>query len=475
MYNLRDYQQKFIAAIRGAYRNGSKAPLAVAPTGSGKTVVLSYIAASAAEKGQQTCILVHRQELISQTAITLTEGGIPHRICAPVGIIKNAIEAEREVTRRSCYDPDAKTVIASVQTLVHRMDEYPAFSFLMVDEAHHARAETWRKILNAYPASRLLGVTATPERLDGEGLGVNSGGYFDSLILGPTVGELINAGYLSRPRVFAPPSNLDLKGIKIIAGDYAKNELAQRVSKINIAGDVISHYRRLADGVPALAFCVTVAHARAVADEFRQAGYSAECLDGTMDDVTRRRLITDLAAGRLNVLASCEIISEGTDIPRVGAVIELRPTKSLGLYLQQVGRGLRPFPGKSETIILDHVGNTERHGFPDDEREWSLKGRKRSGRQREGNDSISLRQCLNCYAIYPIGVNICPQCGQAVPKSAMEIKQIDTELIEVARKEARHEQGKARTIEALTAIGEQRGYKNPYAWARYVHGGRKGA
>lgn len=478
MKELRDYQLKSVADVRNAFRNGALAPLLVSPTGSGKTVIISHICNQLNNKGRRSLVLAHRQELVTQTSAALADNGIHHSICAANEVIRTATKFHLKETGRSFYRYESEIMVASIQTFVNRMADYPPFDFILIDEGHHAVAGTWMKVLNAYPSAKLLGFTATPERLDGKGLGKHCGGIYDALVIGPSVQSLIDRGYLTKPRVFAPPMQLDLKGIKTVAGDYDRKELGFRMEKPRIVGDVVEHYRKLCGGVPAIAFCATVEHAQKMAEAFREAGFQSACIDGKMDDFSRRQAIDDLGKGKINVLTSCEIVSEGTDIPRVGAAILLRKTKSLGLYLQQVGRALRPYPGKSETIILDHVGNCDMHGLPEEDRVWTLDGRKsnKSGNTGGNNSSIggpAVRSCLKCYAVYSSALSACPICGTPAPKSRAEIEQIEGELIEYAKRTQRAEQGKARELEDLIKIGTNRGYKNPVAWAKHVISGRR--
>lgn len=365
---LRPYQVQAVAELRDCYRRGARAPLYQLPTGGGKTVVFCHISEGATKRGKSVWIVVHRQELLYQCSRALEGLGVMHGLIAPG------------------FTPGIEHVqVASVQTLVKRLDSGRAAppDLIVLDEAHHATAGSWRKIIEACPNSRLLGVTATPVRLDGQGLGVAGGGVFDALVSGPTIPELIAQGFLSPPVVYAPPTQLDLSGVRMVGGDYAQGEIGRRMDKPTITGDVVAHYRRICNGAPAIAFCASVEHAKHVAADFRGAGFRAESLDGKMPDGQRKTLIDELGRGHLNVLTSCDIVSEGTDIPVVMAAILLRPTASMGLYLQQVGRALRPAPGKTRAVILDHVGNCLRHGLPDEDREWSLAGVVR--RSREGN------------------------------------------------------------------------------------------
>lgn len=478
---LRDYQRSFIAGIHRQYANGRKAPLAVLPTGGGKTACLAYIADSTAEKNLRSAITVHRQELVLQTSLTLARADVWHRIVAPDPVIKAAIQAMHRELGRSRFNSEAPNTVASIQALVRRPDE--RFDFLNMDEAHHSVAGSWQTVIARNPDAWLLGVTATAERLDGRGLGTEYGGPFDSLVLGPSTADLIADGYLSPPRVYAPAQQLDFSDVHTLAGDFKRDEAAAKMDKPTITGDAIDHYRRLCDGIPAIAFCTSVDHAKHVAESFAAAGYRARCVDGGMNDADRRAAIAALGRGDIHVLTSCEIISEGVDVPVVGAAILLRPTKSLGLYLQQVGRVLRPYPGKENALVLDHVGNSLRHGMPDDPREWSLAGRRKRG-QRDTESALAARQCMNCYAIFSATLNHCPACGAAYVLSAREIEQVDGELVEIdaaaaarARQQAKferlREQDRARSEADLIALAKQRGYEKPEAWARVIMRARR--
>jgi superfamily II DNA or RNA helicase len=214
-----------------------------------------------------------------------------------------------------------------------------------------------------------------------------------------------------------------------------------------------------------------------VADQFNAAGYRAATIDGTMDREARREVVRALGDGRLHVLTSCEIINEGFDLPLVTAAILLRPTKSLGLHLQQIGRVLRPAPGKTKAIILDHVGNLSRHGFAEDVRDWTLEGRKKKKRKASDEEEIQQRQCPDCYCCHP-PAPVCPECGYEYPRKEREIEQAEGELVQIDPKEIarqkRQEQGSAQTLEDLIALGRARGYRSPDVWAKHVWNSRKG-
>jgi superfamily II DNA or RNA helicase len=365
--------------------------------------------------------------------------------------------------------------IASVQTLVRRLGKIRIDPrLIIIDEAHHSRAGSWAEIIRHYPAANLLGVTATPVRLDGSGLGTATGGFFDCMVEGPTVAQLITMGYLARPIVYAPPIGADFAALHTRAGDYVQEELAAAVDKPTITGCAIDHYKRICPGVPAIAFCASVKHAEHVAQQFNDAGIPAASLDGTLLDGMRKARIQALKDGTIRVLTSCDIISEGTDIPVVTAAILLRRTLSLGLYLQQVGRCLRPHPGKTNSIILDHVGNTFMHGFPDDDRVWDLNAQRAKRGNREAEQKIVVRQCQTCFAVFRPPVSICPQCGAAYQTNARDLEQVSGELVKISRDEIMEQSKKkkiderhADSLEQFLQIARDRGYNPSWAHIRW--------
>jgi superfamily II DNA or RNA helicase len=351
---LRDYQHHVLGWLRDSYRTGHKAPLLCMPTAAGKTVVFAECTRLAALRNTRTLILVHRAELLAQAVRKLRDVGIEP------GIVAAGVKPT----------PDATVQVGTVQTAVRR--DLGQYGLAIFDEAHHGVAPTWREIIEALPDTRLMGCTATPARLDGKGLGVHAGGIFDDLIVGATVRELTEAGWLCPAKVYVAATRLDLRAVHVTAGDYNKGELADAVMAADISGDAVAEYRKHAAGQPAIAFCVTISHAEHTAAQFQINGYRAAAIHGKLPRPERDRLLAGLASGEIEILTSCEILGEGIDIPTIGAAILLRPTRSLAVYLQQVGRGLRPAPGKPHLTVLDLAGNAIEHGLPDEEREWSL-------------------------------------------------------------------------------------------------------
>ena len=440
MIKLRDYQFDLIEAVKATLRRGKKAPLLVSPTGSGKTVMFCHIANEAGKKGKRVWILVHRQELVDQTSKTMTASGVAHGIIA-AGFPLNPLHHVQIVS--------VQTVSRKLENVRFRPD------ILIIDECHHAAAGTWAKIIDFFKNAVVIGFTATPERLDGKGLA----SAFDEIIKGPEVAWLIKKGFLTTPKYFSPPNALDLDSIPIVAGDYKKDAVEAAADKPTITGDAVEHYRRLCPGVPAVAFCTSIKHAKHVAEVFSAAGYAAAVIDGSLSRQERRAMVADLASGVIQILVSCEILSEGFDIPTMGAAILLRPTKSLAMHLQHVGRVLRIAPGKKYAFILDHVGNCVRHGLAEQEREWSLQGRKK--RKNLNVEQVDVKQCPKCYACHEPATS-CPECGYIYPlKTRSEIEKVDGQLIELpsvfGRTPTAEELERDRII--LSEIAEKRGKK----------------
>ena len=331
-------------SVRAAYREGAARVLMVAPTGSGKTIMFAFLIASAMARGKRILILGHRIEIIEQICDALAAFGVPH------GVI-----------RQDLVETDDAVQVASVASLIRRLDRWRGrFDLIVIDEAHHAVAGSWAKTIGAMIGARILGVTATPERLDGRGLG----DVFQTLIEGPSVRELIEGGYLSKFTAYAPAVIADLSHVRTRAGDYAVEDLADAMGGVVIKSAVLE-YARLCAGAPAVAFCVDIEHSQQVAACFRAHGYRAAHLDCETPASERRRIIAALGEGGLDVLCNCGIVSEGVDVPALGAAILLRPTQSLALHLQQCGRALRPAQGKDRALLLDFSANCERHGLPD--------------------------------------------------------------------------------------------------------------
>jgi len=456
--HLRDYQESAVQAVRDSFRAGHRRTLLVSPTGSGKTVIFSYIAAGMARNNKRILIVAHRRELLKQISNALKKVGVAHAVMAG---------GYRGV-------PMADVVVASAFTIVKRMKGMKPFDLIIGDEAHHFTPDSsWGKVVAGFPGARVLGVTATPERLDGKGLGQ----MFDDMVMGPTVAELTAQGFLSHAVVYAP-SSPDLGGVGTRMGDYVQKQLEEAMDRTVITGSAVKHYGKYAPGKKAIAFCVSVKHAKDVAQEFREAGYTASHIDGGMEDGERDGVLKAFEEGRVQVLTSCDLVSEGFDLPAVEVAILLRPTKSLALYLQQCGRAIRMHPEKELTVILDHAGNTARHGFIDDDREWSLADGFVASRGEKGEKAQTVRTCTSCFAMHKPSPT-CPVCGHVYPVKPRTVKQVDGDLVMMARdgeEAVTTPEGMLQNkYRVLTSVARKRGYKNPTQWAFNVICGQEAA
>jgi len=454
---LRDYQESAVQAVRDSFRAGHKNTLLVSPTGSGKTVIFSYIAAGMARNNKRILIVAHRRELLKQISNALKRVGVAHAV----------------MTGGYRGVPTANVVVASVFTLVKRIKGIEPFDLIIGDEAHHFTPDSsWGKVVMGFPRARVLGVTATPERLDGKGLGQ----MFSDMVMGPTVAELTAQGFLSHAVVYAP-SAPDLGGVGTRMGDYVQKQLEDAMDKAVITGSAVKHYAKYAPGKKAIAFCVSVKHAKNLAKEFRDAGFAASHIDGGMKENERDSVLKAFEEGRVRVLTSCDLVSEGFDLPSVEVAILLRPTKSLGLYLQQCGRAIRPHPDKERTIILDHAGNTARHGFIDDDREWTLADGFVQGRGK-GDKAETVRTCTACFAMHKPSPT-CPVCDYVYPVKPRTVKHIDGDLVMTTRageQDMTTAEGMLQNkFKVLISVGRKRGYKNPTLWAYNVICGQEAA
>lgn len=351
---LRLYQQSLISEIYGQWESGQRSVMAQLPTGGGKTILFGAIAREFYQR-EQVLILAHREELITQAADKV--GAIAG---CEVGIIKAGYE----------FNPYAPIQVASVQTLVNRLNWLECPGLIVIDEGHHATAASYRKILEAYPDSYQLGVSATPCRLDGSGFD----DLFDALVCGPSVAELIQQGHLSSFKLYANESPMLTQGARAAGGDFSAGDVARLNNVVELAGNLIGSYRQHCDGKRCIVFAINVEHSREIAARYRAAGIPAEHLDGATPADERRQTLARFAAGEIKVLSNCLLFTEGFDLPELDAVQIARPTKSLSLWLQMVGRALRTSPGKDYAVILDHTQNWQIHGLPTRPRFWTLDG-----------------------------------------------------------------------------------------------------
>lgn len=457
---LRDYQDALVAGARAAIDAGTRRILVQSPAGSGKTVTASFMVAGIVNRGRRVMFAVHREELAKQASKTFRAFGIHH------GYVMSSMSMD---TRLLAH-------VAMIDTLRNRLGKVIRPDVLIVDEAHHAVSPTWRKIIDlwAEQGTLIIGLSATPIRLDGRPLA----GLFDTMVLGPTVKHLISIGALSDYTYFAPPSLLDLAKVKTRMGDYAQDQLAEASDKPAIIGDAVEHYKRLLGGKRAIGFAVNIEHSKHIASMFNSAGVPAAHVDGETPAGERAATIESFARGDIKVMSNVSLFGEGFDVPSCEGVLMLRATQSLSLHIQICGRAMRPHAAKDKAVLLDHVGNFLRHGLPDDDREWSLEGKKKkAGGKAAAEESVALKQCPTCYRVHE-PAPACPFCGHVYEAPRREMEQVDGELKAITaedkallQRQMKIEVAKARTVEELQAIAQARGYKP--GWARAVHESRK--
>ncbi len=443
--------------------------LAVASTGAGKTVCFAIITKRAAAKGNRILIMAHRKNIVQQISETLDDFGVRHGRIQPHHTMTSDL-----------------VQVGMVQTVAARLDRIAAPAMLIFDECHHCEAATYKRIADFWLGVRILGVTATPQRGDGRGLGAS----FDTLVEAIPMAELIKLTHLAEYTYLAPPQRADLSAVSKDRGDYNLDEMASAMDKAVITGDAIAHYRQHLDGKPVIVFCATVAHAEHVAAQFREAGYRAACIHGKMKDDQQERLIASMEDGRLQVLVSCDVVSEGTDIKNVAGVILLRRTMVLGRWLQWVGRMMRPKADGSRGVVADHVGNCYQPGFglPHAPRVWTLDAKPVKPA------AMATRTCKGCFRVFAVEPGWerepCegePDCvftaREASERAAIEQREGQLEAVVdpwawagginpylASQDELRALIAKADSVERLKQIAKARGYH--WRWVKHVLSGR---
>lgn len=448
MLTLRPDQRALLDAARAAIRHGTRKFILQGSTGFGKTVIAASILAGIAARGKRAWFVNHRRELVRQSVLTLTTAAD-----LTVGIVQAGIR----------MDPREPIQVCAIQSLARRLARLPDPDVIVLDEAHHTASKSWADLIARYPRAVIIGLTASPIRLDGQGLGA----WFDVLLEGPSTAALIAAGHLAPYRLVAPPSRVDLTGVHMLGGDYNKREADTAMQASTVVGNALTEYARRCAGQRALLFLWSVAASRETVARFQAAGIAAAHVDGETPERERDAIMARFRAGDLRVLSNVDLVSEGFDVPAIEAVFLLRPTASLGLYLQQVGRALRPAPGKT-ALIVDHVRNYERHGLPDDPRAWSL-----DGKPTKARTMLTVKACPRCYAVVRTWVAVCPSCAHAFVAVAQprEVEHVEGDLAEVdvsALRRARgFEEAQCRTLDDLQALARKRGYAPGWAHHRW--------
>ena len=424
MISLRPYQVDLLNATRKAYADGYRRPCIVAPCGAGKSHIVGEMARSATTKGNRVLFIVHRQELCDQINDLFTRVGVNMRLCT----------------------------VGMVQTITRRLDKIKEPALIITDENHHCAAASYKRIYEHWPGAMCVGVTATPVRLNGGGLG----GVNDILITGVDARWLIDNQFLA-PYEYYAPTLADLSGVRTQAGDFDPVEVAKRLSKPSIYGDAVKYYKQLADGRQAICYCANIELSKRMAAELPNAAH----IDGTTPRAERDEIIQRFRDGDIKVLCNVDLISEGFDVPDCSCAILLRPTQSLTLYIQQSMRCMRYQPGKT-AIIIDHVGNYARHGLPDTPREWELNPAPKRGKAKS---EVQIKQCPKCFFVH-IPCDACPRCGFLYPKAARTVEEIKAAKLErITNIVMDYTTPKdCKTYAELMAYGKRKGFKPGWAY-----------
>lgn len=418
-------QETFDEWFTSGYRN----VLLVAPTGAGKTIIKALVAKYFLQQHNPNAIIIifaHRDVLLSQISLAAAKVGLPHKMLCSKKTERQIGNEHMEELGQSYLTDNSTVIIASVPTWQKRDMSFlnDKVSLWLMDESHHCLKENmWGKAVIPLNNALGLGVTATPKRSDGKGLGSHNDGVFETIVKTPGMGELIQRGRLSPYKVYTIPNDLDVSDVNITSsGDYNQRKLDKATRKSHITGDAIEHYTRLAPGKQAIIFAASVGHSDEVASQFRAAGYTAESISSYTDDAERHNKIMKFRAGKIQILVNYDLFGEGFDVPAVEVVILLRKTMSYGLFKQMFGRVLRVFNGKPYGILIDHVGNVREHQIPGkhlhEDPEWTLDRpdkRKRASGEDDGVDPRVCPECFHYYTPKSKGIHsfICPSCGHA--------------------------------------------------------------
>lgn len=461
---LRGYQLNLIDRIARAMAAGYKKILVVLPTGGGKTIIAKTLVEACIEQALGGMFLVHRRELIRQTGETFGNGGMDY------GTIMGKLP----------IDNSKLLQLASIQTLVGRLPLVNRPKLMLVDETHHAVARQWYRILEWFSDSYVVGLTATPERLDGRGL--REAGY-EILIEGPTVAELMAMGYLVRDYSYYGPDAPDSSELHFHTRAF-EQEAAAYSEEPRIVGSVVKHYLKRAEGTQGIVFAQNIRHSMMLAEAFCKRGVRAQHVDGTTDEDLRDRYDKMFKNGELDILTNVNLFTEGYDVPRITYVGIARISDSLAFHRQALGRGMRPFEGKDRAIFCDHAGNWQRGlGLPDTPVKWSLDGHKkgRTGVALAAAEVEPVKQCGECFLIVKSGVHECPRCGREFPiKTRAQVKQDKkAELVEIRKEmaaalrrmtpeekaERHNEELRCQTYGDFLRLAYKRNYPKPKEWA----------
>jgi superfamily II DNA or RNA helicase len=456
-FDLRPYQLHTEQEARIALARGLKRICIYLPTGGGKTLTATSIIQKAVAKGRKVVFLANRKQLIRQTSQVLTRYGIAHGI----------LQADN--TRNL----DAQVLVASIDT-VHVRGLPDDVGLIIIDECHGvAGSEKYRKLLATYNNVPVVGLTATPFAA---GMAKHfheiGGPLFEHLVVGATIKDLIGANYLVDCDIYAP-SEPDLKKVRSFKGidgvlDYNHTDLEEAADKPELIGDILTHWRKLANGKQTVVFATGIAHSKHIVEQFNAAGVIAEHIDYWADDDERAAILGRFSRGETIVLSNVALLSEGWDCPATEVMILARPTRSLIRFIQMVGRVLRPAEGKSKALLLDHSGSTARLGHPCDDLPLELddgKPKTNSAEKRERTEPLP-KACPKCHFMKPPKVHACPACGFA-PEVQSDVETVDGQLVKLERKKPIKKEAGQHVYSQLLGYAEARGFKTGWAYHKY--------
>jgi DNA repair protein RadD len=465
-YELYEDQQEFISKLRESLKTGVKSVLGVASPAFGKTVIAAHITQQARNRDPNASVwfLVHRKNLLRQTSKSFWQAKIEHGLITS-GKMRTTLPIQ----------------VGTIGTVHSRLASLAPPKIMFIDEAHLSKGNMFQAVITWARASGaiIIGLTGTPVRLDGKSLG----DLYEMIIEAKSTKWLIEQGRLSEYIAYTTPINPDLSTIKTMAGDYSVGDLASVMDKPTIVGDAVAHWQKHAKGKRTVVYCCNVAHSKHTAEAFNASGIPAAHVDASTTEAELKEICEALADRRILILVNCELVIEGFDLSsQVGrdvtleCCILLRPTQSVARYLQMVFRALRrkEYPA----VILDHAGCILKHGLPCEKREWSLLGQPKGKRKASETPDVNVQQCKHCYAVFIPGADTCPHCGKPIEKKIRKIQEAEGELeqidIEAVRKQTRKEQGSARTLRDLVALGMRRGMAKASQWAAITSSAREG-
>jgi DNA repair protein RadD len=450
-FELRPYQVDVLVEIERAIEAGKRRILLVAPTGSGKTIIGSELIRRYVARYQTALFLGHRREIVTQNSRKLSDNGVRH------GVIMSGVDPRLM----------ERVQVGSIDTLLTRSVrddamKMPPADLLIFDEAHHSRSRTREHLINSFPYAALVGMTATPTRADGRGLG----DIFEVLIECPQIPELIEGGYLVKSRVYAPVDVSVTKGVRVQSGDWAVSQLSDRMNTVELIGDIVSDWLKHGERRKTVAFAVSVEHSRHICNEFVRAGVRAEHLEASTSINEREAILGRLGSGETELVVNCMILVEGFDCPDIGCIILARPTRQMGLFRQMIGRGLRAAPDKKDCVVLDHSGACYRHGLPEDRVEWVLDvdgfARNKKHEARKAGTEAKLKKCPSCQVVMA-SPPPCVSCGWMPKPRSRRVDFADGELGLVtggiAKRPQYSPEERKRWHGMLASIAAERGYQ----------------